>query len=130
MSLISDVKDHIEELKKTESVDLAMALEEKIDKALEFQLDLKLSSLIFEETSPFETDICWAKHLHVGSITVVDRMTGFGNGRRDIESGFRDPYGKFWLASGNYDIRSFGGGITVREAIGMIKDNANICKGE
>jgi len=128
MSLISDVKDHIEELKKTESVDLAMALEEKIDKALEFQLDLKLSALTFEEKAQFDDNTSWALHLHIGSITVLDRMTGFSFGR-DIESGFRDPYNKFWLASGNFDIREQGD-ITVREAIRLIKDNANICKGE
>jgi len=127
MSIISDVKDHIEELKKTESVELAISLEDKVDAVLEFQLDLNLSKLIFEESNPFESDISYALHLHVGSITVLDRMTGFSFGR-DIESGFRDPYGKFWLASGNFDIRDKGD-ITVRDAIQLIKDNANNCIG-
>lgn len=38
-----------------------------------------------------------------GSISVVSRMTGFGY--RDEETGYRSPCGKFWLASGHYDIR-------------------------
>ena len=127
MGIISDVKDHIEELKKTESVELAISLEDKVDAVLEFQLDLNLSKLIFEESNPFESDISYALHLHVGSITVLDRMT-WCSSVRDIESGFRDPYGKFWLASGDFDIRDKGD-ITVRDAIQLIKDNANTCIG-
>ena len=128
MSLISDIKDHIEELKKTEQVDMGKRLEEKLNAALNFQLDRKLSKLNFAESNPYESDIHYALHLHIGSITVVNRMTGFSYGVRDIETGFRDPYNKFWLASGNFDIREQGD-ITVREAIKLIKENANTCKG-
>ena len=65
-------------------------------------------------------------HCDLGSITVLDRLTGFG--WRDVESGFRDKDGKFWLASGNFDIiaikpKTFG------EAIEMIKKNSNTCIG-
>jgi len=72
----------------------------------------------------FETDIHWAFHSELGSLTVLDRMTGFGF--RDIESGYRDPEGNFWLASGNIDVR-YSGVKTVREAIEYVKTHANIC---
>lgn len=75
-----------------------------------------------------EPDSQWAFHCNLGSITVIDRMTGFSFGR-DTETGFRDADGKFWLASGMFDIRNhlpmqFG------EAVELIKSNANNCKGE
>lgn len=68
----------------------------------------------------------YAHHDEWGSITVLDRMTGFGY--RDVETGFRDPDGKFWLASGNFSIRGFPE-LTVTEAIAKIKENANTCCG-
>lgn len=61
-------------------------------------------------------------------ITVLDRMTGWGNGMRDIESGYTDETGKFWLASGNFDVTKQGE-ITVEKAIELIKANANTCVG-
>jgi hypothetical protein len=61
-------------------------------------------------------------------ITVLDRLTGFDGGRRDIESGYRDLDGKFWLASGGVDIREQGD-ITITEAIQIIKERANTCIG-
>lgn len=71
-----------------------------------------------------EDSACFALHTNIGSITVVDRMTGFGF--RDIESGYRDVDGNFWLASGNYDVRD-SGCKTVGEAIQWIKQRANGC---
>jgi hypothetical protein len=127
MSLISDIQEHIEELKSTTDSTLAIKLEEKVNAVLEFQMSRKLSQLLFTEKNIMDSDISFALHLQVGSITVLDRMTGFSFGR-DIETGFRDPYGKFWLASGNFDIRTFED-ITVREAIEKIKENANTCQG-
>jgi hypothetical protein len=59
-------------------------------------------------------------------ITVLDRMTGFG--WRDIETGYRDIEGKFWLASGDFDIRDYPE-LTITEAIAFIKKNANNCIG-
>ena len=129
MSLVADIKDHIIELKKTEAIDLALKLEKTVHDALDYQLNLKLDKLLFTERVTDDGDTCWALHLDIGSITVLNRMTGFSFGR-DTETGFRDPYGKFWLVSGNYDIRSFDGDITVREAISMIKDNSNTCRGK
>lgn len=73
----------------------------------------------------FEDDIQVALHTNHGSITVLDRMTGFG--WRDIETGYRDPKGNFWLASGNLDIRKFDI-KTIGEAIAWIKQHANTCK--
>ena len=62
-----------------------------------------------------------------GQITVMDRMTGFGY--RDIESGYHDLDGNFWLASGNVDVRK-SGAETVAEAIEYIKSRANKATGE
>lgn len=76
-----------------------------------------------------DTDEQWAFHSNLGSITVLDRMTGYGGGVRDIETGYRAIDGKFWLASGNFDIRSQGC-ATVGEAIECIKRNANNMRGE
>lgn len=64
---------------------------------------------------------------NLGSLTVLDRMTGFGY--RDVETGFRDKDGKFWLASGNYDVRH-SGSKTLGDAIEWIKRNANTCVGD
>jgi len=72
----------------------------------------------------FKDEISLALHTNLGSITTVDRMTGFG--WRDIESGFRAPNGDFWLASGNMDVRC-SGVETIGEAVVWIKDNSNTC---
>jgi len=64
-----------------------------------------------------------------GSITILNRMTGFGFGQRDIETGYRDLNGEFWLASGNFDILAESQ-KTVGEAIALIKQNANNCIGK
>lgn len=78
---------------------------------------------------------------HYGYISICDRMTGFG--WRDVETGFCDiyamnargknNYGKnFWLASGNFDIRSMipDGGLSWDGVVRLIKQNANSCIGE
>jgi hypothetical protein len=122
------VQDHIKALKQSIESILAIRLEEKVNKALEYQLNCKLSSLPFTEKNVMDSDISYGLHLYIGSITVLDRMTGYSGGIRDIETGFRDPYGKFWLASGNFDIRTFEN-ITIREAIELIKKNSNTCQG-
>lgn len=76
-----------------------------------------------------ETDTQVAFHSNLGSITVLNRMTGYSGGVRDVETGFRDLDGKFWLASGNFDIRREGC-KTVGDAIECIKRNANNMRGE
>ena len=63
----------------------------------------------------------WALHTDIGSLTVLDRMTGFGY--RDVETGFRDPANNFWLASGDQDVR-FSGAATLGEAIAWVKERA------
>lgn len=73
-----------------------------------------------------DSDRQWAAHLDCGSLTVLDRMTGFGHGIRDIETGFRAPNGDFWLASCDFDIRRFPD-LTVKEAINKVKEYANSC---
>jgi hypothetical protein len=57
-------------------------------------------------------------------ITVLDRMTGWGGGIRDVETGYTNEEGKFWLATGNFDIRRQDV-KTISEAIALIKENAN-----
>ena len=63
------------------------------------------------------------------AITVLDRLTGYSGYVRDVETGFRDKDNRFWLASGNLDIRNFGD-LTIKDAIDKIKRNANTCTGE
>jgi len=75
----------------------------------------------------FDNSYQWAFHCDIGSITVLDRRTGFG--WRDIETGYRDKKGKFWLASGNNDVRE-SECKTIGEAIEWIKSRANTCIGE
>lgn len=61
-------------------------------------------------------------------ITVLERTTGFSFAPFDIETGYRDVTGKFWLASGNFDIRQYSD-LTIDEAIAKIKQHANTCVG-
>lgn len=68
----------------------------------------------------------WAFHTKKISLTVVHRMTGFGF--RDIETGFRDEFGEFWLVTGGFDIRTFLP-LTLAEAIALVKQRANTCIG-
>lgn len=84
----------------------------------------------------YEVDVSWSEsdsqvafHSNLGSITVLDRVTGYGGGMRDTETGYRDPDGKFWLASGCFDIRNKNC-KTIANAIDCIKQNANNCRGE
>lgn len=87
-----------------------------------------MSELEFHEVLPhFEDDYQVALHTNLGTLTVLDRMTGFG--WRDTETGFRAQDGKFWLASGGYDVRD-SGAVTFGEAVEWVKKNANTCKGE
>ena len=74
----------------------------------------------------YDADYQWALHTNLGSITVLDRRTGYGH--RDVESGYRDPDNKFWLASGNCNVLE-SGCTTVGEAIEWVKTNANTCIG-
>jgi hypothetical protein len=82
---------------------------------------------LFHEVLPsWESDIQLALHTDIGSLTVLDRLTGFG--WRDVETGFRDMEGKFWLASGGIDVRD-SGCKTLGEAIEYVKSHANNCIG-
>ena len=87
-------------------------------------LTQKLANLVFNDVQMYDGDSQHAHHAPWGSITVVDRMTGFG--WRDVETGFCDPDEVFWLATGNFDIRDFPD-LSISEAIEWIKENANTC---
>jgi len=96
----------------------------------------KLKSLIadavWKKTSLIYNDILASIYLEDGSrITILDRMTGFGGGQRDTETGYKDAKGDFWLASGMFDIRDEqyckDKPLTVEAAVALIKRNANTC---
>jgi hypothetical protein len=65
----------------------------------------------------------------VGRLTVLDRLTGYGWSVRDTETGFCDTGGKFWLASGMFDIRNYPD-LTIEEAVTKVKQWANTCIGD
>jgi len=77
-----------------------------------------------ETSKLFEEDKQIALHTNLGSLTVLDRMTGFG--WRDVETGFRDTEGNFWLASGDCDV-CLSGVLTIGAAIDWVKERANTC---
>lgn len=83
-----------------------------------------LSPELFHEVPKWEDDDQWAFHSNLGSLTVLDRLTGFG--WRDTETGYRAPNGDFWLASGGFDVRE-SGAKTVQQAIDWVKSKANNC---
>lgn len=88
--------------------------------------DTEMSKLEFHTPKyKFESDNQLALHTNMGSITVLDRMTGFGV--RDTETGYRSPEGGFYLSSGMMDVRDQNF-KTIGEAIVWIQDNANTCK--
>lgn len=78
----------------------------------------------FAEVQATEGNQQFALHTDIGSLTVLDRMTGFG--WRDVETGFRDKDGKFWLASGHCDVRQ-SRSKTLGKAIEWVKECANTC---
>lgn len=80
------------------------------------------------EYQGLEGDSSYALHTNLGSLTVVNRKTGFIGSPRDTESGYRDIDGKFWLATGNVDVME-SGCKTVGDAIKFVKDNSNTCIG-
>ena len=88
--------------------------------------ELKAGMFYSVDMSRCEDDEQWALHTDLGSLTVLDRMTGFG--WRDTESGYRAKDGKFWLASGGYDVRE-SCAETLGAAIEWVKQNANNCVG-
>lgn len=59
-----------------------------------------------------------------GRISVLDRITGYGFGVRDTETGYMDKQNNWWLASGMFDIRNYPE-LTIEEAIDKIKSNAS-----
>jgi hypothetical protein len=86
---------------------------------------MKINDIEWEEWHKTDEDRLVGFKLRDGSkITVLDRMTGFGF--RDIETGYKDKNKKFWLASGDFDIRRFGE-LSISKAIDKIKENANVC---
>ena len=92
-----------------------------------------LSRKFFYEVDMSYSDTDTQKAFHsreFGSITILDRMTGYGGGVRDVETGYKDLDGNFWLASGGFNILEIAKGKTIGDAIDLIKSNANTCIGE
>ena len=83
---------------------------------------------VFHKVQMLDDDFQMVLHTNLGSFTVLDRMTGFGY--RDVETGYRSPDKKFWLASGDYDVRNQDNINTFEQAIDWIKKHANSCTGE
>lgn len=78
-----------------------------------------------------EPDTLWSAYAENGNrLTVLRRTTGFSFGSVDVESGFRDAEGKFWLASGMCDVRLAPEVKTVADAIEWVKAHSNNCKGD
>lgn len=104
------------------------ALPDHLNPALKVEPTAKLGEQTWLSETLYEgEDICYRLYVADGSrLTVLDRLTGFGGGQRDIESGFKNFEKEFWLASGQFDIRSFPE-LTVAEAIAKVKANANTC---
>lgn len=75
----------------------------------------------------YDEHIAWHHQLMSGGwISVLDRRTGFGH--RDIETGYRSPCGKFWLASGNCDVRDVLDEFDSEdEMVQWVIDRANNC---
>lgn len=82
-----------------------------------------------EEKRCDREDTLYIAHTDLGRITVLDRITGWGGGLRDIETGYKDKDGRFWLASCAFDIRRFPE-LSLDEAVELIKKEANTCRGE
>lgn len=87
-----------------------------------------LGGLTWNETTHCEgEDTLYTAHLADGGrITVLHRKTGYEGGWFDTESGYRDADGKFWLASGNRDVRD-NADFTVQQSIDWVKAHANTC---
>ena len=74
-------------------------------------------------------DVIFTAYADEGRFTVLDRLTGWGDGNcRDTETGFKDAFGKFWLASCMFDIRRFPE-LSIPEAIELVKKESNTCIG-
>jgi hypothetical protein len=88
---------------------------------------MKISELNWRcETRNEEQNKIYFSTTEFGVISVLDRLTGWGGGVRDIETGFTDLDKKFWLASGRFDIRCHEN-ESIEDAIELIKQNANTC---
>jgi hypothetical protein len=63
-----------------------------------------------------------------GRITVLERMTGFG--WRDVETGYKSPCGRWYLASGQVDIRNALDELETHDDMAQwVIERANICTG-
>lgn len=90
---------------------------------------MKIKDVEFIKSTQGHSDILWTNRNDFGIISILDRLTGWGEGNiRDIETGYRSKDNKFWLASGNFDIRNYPD-MSIEEAIHEIKNNANTCIG-
>jgi len=88
---------------------------------------MNIGDLVFSKKIYCEGEnVLYTARVDIGRITVLDRLTGYGFGIRDIETGYKDNDGTFWLASGDFDIRQYQD-IPVELAVEMIKNAANTC---
>lgn len=94
--------------------------------------DVKWNETKIGAVDEFEDhDTLWSAYVENDNrLTVLRRTTGFSFGSIDVESGFRDAEGKFWLASGMCDVRLAPEVETVADAIEWVKAHSNNCKGD
>ena len=90
---------------------------------------MTVSDLVFIKEELINGNTCWRAPLDGCQFSVLDRMTGWGGGIRDTETGFRDRDNNFWLVSGMFDIRDYAD-LSIKDAITKIKDSANTCRGK
>ena len=91
---------------------------------------MKIKDLVFTEDHVGESNTLYSVNFPFGRLTVLNRLTGYGDGIRDTETGWREgpntgmESDNFWLASGGFDIRHFPD-LELENAIAFIKQNAN-----
>lgn len=89
---------------------------------------MKVSELDFVEEKCMESDVVYRARFDGQQFSVLDRMTGWGCGMRDTETGYRDKDNLFWLVSGMFDIRDYPE-LSIEEAVEKVKEYANTCRG-
>lgn len=88
---------------------------------------MQVKDLVWGSTD-YADNTLYVARTDIGRFTVLDRETGYSFGSRDIETGYKDTEGKFWLVSGMFDIRDYPE-MSVEEAIRTIKCCSNTCQG-
>jgi len=93
-------------------------------------INSKIKDVEFKESNrSVDENRSWYLNIpSIGTISVVNRMTGFSEYGRDTETGFTDIDGAFWLVSyQHFDIREYAD-MPIVKAIQLIKKRSNTCR--